>query len=90
MSARLSSLRRRRSLGDTFNPAPNGALRLTGLVPSYDGTELGYSFGKTLNAANLETWKIYVDGIETGGTVALVNGKLVVTRARRGMILLIK
>lgn len=74
----------------TFNPAPNGALRLTGLVPSYDGTELGYSFGKTLNAANLETWKIYVDGIETGGTVALVNGKLVVTRARRGMILLIK
>lgn len=74
----------------TFNPAPNGALRLMGLVPSYDGTELGYSFGKTVNAANLESWKVYVNGVETAGSVALVDGKLVVARTRRGMVLLVK
>lgn len=61
-----------------FRPAANGVLNITGLVgdppPKYTAA---VKIDNTVNAANLSSWRVAVDGeIVRGSTVSLANGRL--------------
>lgn len=63
----------------TFAPAANGVLDIVNLSGTLgESTDLGLTFDSIVDAANLNTWTVRVNGIAKPKRVAARNGKLVV------------
>lgn len=80
-----------------FRPAANGKLFLVNLRPSDRKDEslvntivLPLTLGSILDAANLDTWTVYVDGeLSKDSLVKVIDGKLVV-KTPHGLMILIR
>ena len=63
----------------TFAPAANGVLDIVNLSGTLgESTDLGLTFDSIVNAANLNTWTVRVNGVAKPKRVAARDGKLVV------------
>lgn len=73
-----------------FEPVPNGCLRILNFPKGEDlsGYVLPLSFGSVLNASNLSSWKVIVDGEESPRVLEWVGGKIRV--AQKGMVIVVR
>ena len=63
----------------TFAPAANGVLDIVNFSGTLgENTDLGLTFDAIVNAANLNTWTVRVDGVAKAKRIAARDGKLVV------------
>ncbi|MCQ2391443.1 MAG: hypothetical protein MJ240_08460 [Kiritimatiellae bacterium] len=67
-----------------FEPVADGVLRLNNYLGNATGFEVPLTFHAVVNAENLKTWKLFVNGVEKSNRISLQAGKLVVQP--RGLI----
>ncbi len=73
-----------------FEPAPDGCLRIVNFPKGGDlgGYVLPLSFGSVLNASNLSSWKVVVNGEEKPRVLEWADGRIRV--ARKGIVIVVR